>query len=211
MTPDPRVDEEEPRETVSAIVQAGGRSRRMGGVNKALLPVGGRSIIRRVTDTLRLVFSEVLLVTNNPDQFDFLGLPMVRDIKPGYGSLGGLYTGLSYCATPFAFLAACDMPFLREDVIRYLVDKAGTYDVIIPRLTDGVEPMHAIYSTTCLPALERLIEAGDLKIMHLFEEVTVLEVPEEELIEFDPALTFVMNVNTPEDLRRAREIAKNHP
>ena len=180
----------------------------MGGGNKALLPIGGRSIIERVSDVLREIFEHNILITNSPEDFGFLGLPMFGDLVLGHGSLGGLYTGLKTCGRDYGFLVACDMPFLNKDVISYMVDRTDDNDVIVPRISAGVEPLHGIYSRKCLPLIEELFAEEDLKTRDIFRKAKILEIREEELKLFDPGLFFLLNVNTPDDLRRARELAE---
>ena len=193
----------------SGILLAGGRSRRMGGGAKALLSIGGRSIIERVSDVLREIFAHNIVVTNSPKDFEFLGFPMFGDLIPGRGSLGGLYTGLKLCERDYGFLVACDMPFLNREAILYMAERAQDHDVVIPRVSGLLEPLHAIYSRRCLPYIEELLAEEDLKIIHLFQNVNVLEISEEELKVFDPHLLFIMNVNTPDDLRKARELVRD--
>lgn len=180
----------------------------MGGVNKALLDLGGIRIIERIVSVMQRVFPEVLLITNTPEVFQFLHLPAHRDIVPGHGSLGGLYTGLKLCSGDYAFLLACDMPFVDERALRYMVGLADHYDVVAPRIRDHWEPMHAMYSRSCLPHIERLMAANDLKIINFFEEITILEVTETDLARFDPECRFLLNLNTPEDLERARKMVE---
>jgi molybdopterin-guanine dinucleotide biosynthesis protein A len=196
-----------PLSSASGIILAGGESRRMGGVNKALLKVGGQRIVERTALILGRIFEEVIVITNSPEEYQFLGLPMFADIRPGYGALGGLYTGLHKCGGAHGFLAACDMPFLVEPVIRYLVGLAEGHDVIVPRLRGHLEPLHAVYARGCIPYVEKLMEASDLSIIHFFHEVDVLEVPEADLALRDPDLLFATNLNTPEDLDKARILA----
>src|SRR5208283_4604038 len=184
---------------------AGGGSRRMGGVNKALLEVGKSRIIERAASVLRHAFEEVLLITNSPDDFQFLRLPMLKDLVPGRGSLGGLYTGLSACKCDYGFLAACDMPFLSVEVIKYMTDMVEGFDVVVPRISGHLEPLHAAYSRACLPYIEELFQYEDLKILNFYDKAKVKEVPEKDLVVFDPELRFIMNLNTPEDLQRAKD------
>jgi molybdenum cofactor guanylyltransferase len=177
----------------------------MGGVNKALLEVGGSRIVERVASALCSVFQEVLLITNSPDDFQFLGLPMFRDLVPGRGSLGGLYTGLSVCKGNYAFLAACDMPFLSVDVIRHMLNLVEGFDVVVPRISGMLEPLHAAYSRQCLHYIEELFQHEDLKILNFYDKAIVREVSEKDLRLFDPELRFIMNLNTPGDLQQARD------
>lgn len=196
-----------PMSSASGIILAGGESRRMGGVSKALLEVGGQRIVERVAVILGRIFEEVIVITNSPEKYEFLGLPMFTDIRPGYGSLGGIYTGLRKCRGAHGFISACDMPFLVESVIRHLVGLAAGHDVIIPRLRGYLEPLHAVYGRGCIPYIEELMDADDRVIAHFFHKVDLLEAPEEDLAQCDPNLLFATNLNTPEDLRKARIIA----
>jgi molybdopterin-guanine dinucleotide biosynthesis protein A len=196
------------QESISGILLAGGESRRMGRINKALLQVRGRTIIERSAEILQQLFPEVLVITNSPDDFSFLGLPMYGDIYPGRGSLGGLYTGLSLCSGQWGFLAACDMPFLNGAIVEYLISLRREADVIIPRLPGGLEPLHALYAKECLPHIRELLASGDLKIIDFLKKVKVREVLEEELSPYDPEFRFTMNVNTPKDLEQAQLIAQ---
>ncbi|MBI1734896.1 MAG: molybdenum cofactor guanylyltransferase [Candidatus Rokubacteria bacterium] len=192
---------------VTGVIQAGGRSTRMGGEPKALLDLGGRRIIERVVDALAAVLSDLMLVTNTPETYAFLGLPMVADVHPGAGSLGGIYSGLRAAPGAAAFTVACDMPFLSPDVVRLVVERAGDGDVVIPRVGGQLETLHAVYGKRCLPAIEARIAAGRLKITGFFEDVRVVEIPEEAIARVaNPAIVF-MNVNTPDELARARVLA----
>ena len=179
----------------------------MGGINKALLRIHGKTIIEITASVLKRIFPEVIIITNSPDDFGFLGLPMYKDLIPGKGSLGGLYTGLSLCKGGWAFLAACDMPFLNGDVITHMLKHLGDSDVVVPRIHGMLEPLHAFYSKTCLPYIEGLLAEDDLKILNFYHDAKVKEIDEEQLFCFDPELRFIMNLNTPEDLENARRIA----
>lgn len=188
------------------MIQAGGKSSRMGGRPKALMELGGRRLIERVTDALSGVFDDLLVVTNTPEIYRFLKLPMVPDVWLDHGSLGGIYSGLRAAPGDAAFTVACDMPFLRADVIRLVARRAEEADVVIPRVGEQLETMHALYRRTCLGPMEACLKAGRLKVVGFFDQVRVVEVPEAEIAELaDPALAF-MNVNTPAELARAQDL-----
>ncbi|MBI2204157.1 MAG: molybdenum cofactor guanylyltransferase [Candidatus Rokubacteria bacterium] len=191
---------------IVGAVQAGGLSTRMGGGPKALLDLGGRRIIDRVVDTLAAVLPDLLVVTNTPELYADLGLPLVPDAYPGAGSLGGIYSGLRAAVGDAVFTVACDMPFLDPAVVRLVVGRAGEADVVIPRIGDQVETLHAVYGKRCLAPMEHRIAAGRLKITGFFADVTVVEIAEAEIRRLaDPEVVF-MNVNTPEELARARSL-----
>ena len=192
---------------MTGVIQAGGKSTRMGGEPKALMRLGGRRIIERVLGAIEGAVDEVLVVTNTPDLYAFLRLPMVPDAYPDGGSLGGIFTGLKAAAGEAAFTVACDMPFVDPAVVRVVVSRAGEGDVVIPRVGDQLETMHAVYAKTCLPPMEARLRAGQLKIIGFFDRVRVVEIPAEDLAAHgDPAVVF-MNVNTPQELARARALA----
>jgi molybdopterin-guanine dinucleotide biosynthesis protein A len=191
---------------VSGVILAGGQSRRMGGTPKALIPFGEQPLIRHIAERLAALLPESLLVTNSPELYAFLGLPMVADVFPGGGSLGGIYSGLAAAPGDAALCVACDMPFLSPGLLAYLVERAGDADVVIPDAAGELQTLHAVYGRRCLPAMERRLRAGQLKITGFFSEVRVLRVPEDAVARFeDPELAF-MNLNTPEDVARARAL-----
>ena len=190
---------------VTGVVQAGGKSTRMGGQPKALIQLGGRSIVERVVAALTPVVDDLLVVTNAPELYAFLGLPMVADVYPDHGSLGGIYSGLR-AAGEIAFTVACDMPFLHPEIVRLVIARAGEGDVVIPRVGEQLETMHAAYGKACLPPIEERLRAGRLKIVGFFDRVRVVEIGEAEVVRFrDPAVAF-MNVNTPDELEHARAL-----
>jgi molybdopterin-guanine dinucleotide biosynthesis protein A len=192
---------------VTGVIQAGGKSTRMGGEPKALLELGGRRIIQRVLDAIAPVVDDVLVVTNTPALYAFLAVPMVADVYPDHGSLGGIFSGLSAAPGDAAFTVACDMPFLHPEVARLVVGRAGRADVVIPRVGEQLETLHALYAKACLPAIEARLRAGRLRIVGFFEDVHVLEVTEAEIARHRAPDVVFMNVNTPDELARARALA----
>jgi len=189
---------------ITGIILAGGRNLRMG-ENKAFLKVNGERIIDRTRNLFSDLFDEILLVTNSPLEYLDLNLRMVADLTPGKGALGGIYTGLFHASHSHAFVAACDMPFLNRALISHLIDLSPSYDIVIPKTEDGLQPLDAIYSQKCLPFMEDLLKKDDLKIIDFFHRVKKREVPTEEILLFDPKLASFLNINTPEDLIRARD------
>jgi molybdopterin-guanine dinucleotide biosynthesis protein A len=191
---------------ITGVIQAGGKSTRMGGQPKALLPLGGQRIIERVVNVVRAVTDDVLLVTNTPELYADLGLAMVADVFPDHGSLGGIYSGLRSAAGDAIFTVACDMPFLTPGVARLVIDRAHEADVVVPKVGEQFETLHACYGKVCLRPMESRLRAGQLRIVGFFPDVRVLVISETDVARLrDPALAF-MNVNTPEELSRAREL-----
>ena len=181
-------------------------SRRLGR-NKAVEKIGGESLIERVVGRLSQVSSETIVVVAEESRAEALDLPpwvrTAADIYPGSGSLGGIFTGLSAAKGDYGIVVACDMPFLNTDLLRFMLDIASDYDVVVPRLNGRPEPLHAIYSKICLEPIEQRLKRNDLKIALFFEEVRVAYVEEEDVDLMDPHHLSFFNVNTQEDLDKA--------
>lgn len=173
------------------------------GENKALLSLGGMRLIDRVVGVLGAVFDDLLVVTNTPQLYAELGLPMVGDVYPGKGSLGGIYSAIYHVATPYCFVAACDMPFLKAALIRYLLDQRAGYDVVLPDIDGDMQPLHAVYGKACLPPMLRRLEANRLKIVGFLPDVRVRTVSAGEVRHLDPELLAFQNLNTPEEFQAA--------
>jgi molybdopterin-guanine dinucleotide biosynthesis protein A len=192
---------------ITGVIQAGGRSTRMGGEPKALLELGGKRIVERVVDVLGAVLDELLVVTNTPERYEFLRLPMVADRYPEGGALGGIFTGLDAVGGDAAFTVACDMPFLHPDVVRLVLARAGEADVVIPRVDGQYETMHALYAKACLAPMEARLRARQLKITGFFPDVRVLDIAADAVARHRVPQIVFMNVNTPDELARARALA----
>jgi molybdopterin-guanine dinucleotide biosynthesis protein A len=192
---------------LSVVIQAGGQSRRMG-QNKALLPFKGQPLIQRVVDRVQLVADELLLTTNAPESYQFLNLPMFADLLPGTGALGGLYTALSAASNPLVAVVACDMPFVSAGLLEYERDLCGAdWDVVIPRLGSGWEPLHAIYRReTCLPKIRKALEENRLRMDSWFGEARIRSLLEEEIRRIDPDMRSFLNINTPEEFKQAEQL-----
>lgn len=187
---------------VTGVILAGGKSSRMG-TNKALLEIGGERIIDKAVSLFKSIFQEVILVTNTPEEYAGLNIKIVTDIFPGKGSLGGIYTGLVYASCDYSFVVSCDMPFLKRELIEYLIDIKDDFDVVVPRLRTGHEPLHAVYSKECLKPIEAMIKEEDLRIIGFYPKVRVKEVSEEELAPFISEPSPFVNINTPEEYMAA--------
>ncbi len=180
------------------------------GQNKALMPFLGQPLIERIARRLANIADEMVVVSNTPDDFSFLRLPVFDDLKPGLGSLGGLFTALSVARQPFVAVVACDMPFVSARLLAAQLDLLieGKYDVVIPRSSEGLEPLHSVYrQETCLPAIAAAINAGERRMISWFPAVRVRELKVEEITRYDPPGRAFVNVNTPEEFRLAEKLA----
>lgn len=185
----------------TGIILAGGKNSRMG-INKAHLEIDGERLIDKTMNIYRQIFTEVIIVTNDPLSYlEFTDAAVVTDIYKEKGPLGGMYTGLFYSNNPYAFVSACDMPYLNKNFIDFLIEKEGKYDVIVPELPDGYQPLHAIYSRNCLPSIKRLLLMDKLKITGFYRDMRVLTVPPEQILPFNKNGRLFHNLNTPQDIQ----------
>ena len=189
---------------VTGVILAGGESSRMGR-NKALLPYRGGRFIEAIYRQLSGLFDEVLVVTNTPKQYAFLGCRMVSDIYLGMGALAGLHAGLVNSRTPHIFSVACDMPYLNDSLIRALVARRLQGDVIIPESDDGLEPLHAVYCRSCIPAMDTALQTGNRRLVSFFPEIQAIIFPGSTVRFVDPDLNSFRNINTPEDYYNLRD------
>ena len=179
-------------------ILAGGASRRMGR-NKALLPFRGKPLIRRQIDLLAPLFPEILISANDPAPYSPLGLRVVPDLFAEPCSLSGIHALLKAATAPRVFVVACDLPFLSPSLIRKLLQVPGDFDVIVPESDEGLEPLHAIYSRTCIPAIEKAAGDSNWKVSGFYTGLwidTVTVSDGEWLVEGRSPFT---NANTPED------------
>ena len=196
---------------ITSIVLAGGQSRRFGR-DKALEPIAGEPMIRRVIrrSAASVDAHEVIVVVSSVERAAVLPLdPLHRiaaDLFPGCGPLGGIYTGLLAARTEWGLVTACDMPFLSASLLQHMSRTRQGMDVVVPMLSGRPEPTHALYSRRCLPAIKARLRARELKISSFFDCVKVRYVLEDEIRRFDPKLLSFLNVNRQEDLARVLEI-----
>ena len=197
---------------VSGVLLAGGKSRRMG-EDKRYLAVGEQTLLERGLEVLQSVFHEVLVVIAQDSPPLRIDARVVRDLVPDCGSLGGLYTGLMQATTPYIFVAACDMPFLNQAVIAQFTSRRATADIVIAKLDGRLHPMHALFSKRCVPALEQMIRARQLKIQEIVSQssLRVGYVTEADLLTIDPSGHSFYNVNTMADLEAARSLLHRIP
>lgn len=186
---------------------AGGQSTRMG-TNKAFLQWQGQPLIARSAQNFAEWFEQVVIVTNTPDQYAFLGLPIVSDRVPGRGPLGGIESALNGSRHEAVFCAACDMPFLNGGLIRYLVQLLRDCDLVVPVLGGRLETLHTVYSRSCLPHIVAQIDSGEYKVARWFDHVRVRKVAEAALRQFGNPQRLFFNCNTPADLALARNWAE---
>ncbi len=193
----------------AAIILGGGRSSRIG-QEKGLLKLDNRAVFEIVLTKLECLFEEIILVTNTPSLFDRdRGFQIVTDEIPYQGPLGGILAGLSISSKKYNFVVAYDMPFLNTDLVEFLFARISKADVVIPSSEKGVEPLFAVYSKDCIPAIRKKLESGQKRVISFFDEVKVERINKERVEEFDPRYLSFFNVNTSEDWEKAKRIYRS--
>jgi molybdopterin-guanine dinucleotide biosynthesis protein A len=197
---------------LTVVIQAGGESRRMGR-DKALIPFLGKPLIERVLHRVAPLADEVLVTTNRPESYSFLGLPLFSDLVPGRGALGGLFTALSAARHELVAVVACDMPFVSAALLAAEQDLLAdtSLDAAIPQTEGGTEPFHAVYRrATCLPAIQEAMQSEKWRVDAWFPQARLRFLTPEEVLRYDPDRLAFWNVNTPEDLLQAEQLDASH-
>jgi molybdopterin-guanine dinucleotide biosynthesis protein A len=191
---------------ISAAILAGGRARRLGGADKASLPIGDARIIDRQLAALSTVADDIRIVANDRDRYAGLGLRVIPDAVPDRGPLGGLYTALLDASHEWVLVLACDLPFVTAALLQRLVTESGTgqeIDAVVPRSARGLEPLCAVYRRRCVGLVLGRLERDELAVAGLLADLKVRELGPEALAPYDDGSLFE-NVNTPHDHERAR-------
>jgi len=188
---------------ISGIILAGGKSNRMG-KNKALLELGGLTLIERVARVLSETCSEIIIAGGNPLELRHLGYPVVPDIHPGCGPLSGLHAGLVAAHNRYCFVSACDTPFLDREIIMRLVSEAEGYDAIILKHGEYYEPLSSLYSKAFIKAAETSIKKGSYKVMKAVSLVNWRAVTLKPC-ETEALKKSLININTPWDYEQAKK------
>ena len=196
------------KDSCAGVILAGGLSTRLDGKNKALIEIGGRSILSRIYEVFVSIFDEIIIVTNDPLLYTDYDATLVTDFYPVRSSLTGIHAGLKAAARPFSFITACDVPFLQKKVVETLLERTSPpFDIIIPETKGGLEPLCAVYSKNCLNAITHRIERNQFKIKKMYRKMRMRVVSEKALKQSDPEMVSFININAPDDLKKATALA----
>jgi molybdopterin-guanine dinucleotide biosynthesis protein A len=192
---------------ISGVILAGGSNKRFGGITKANVLIGGKTIISRMISTLRDLFDEIIIVTNNPEEFrEFAQYNIVKDQYLKEGPLGGIHAALKASSEDSIFVFAGDMPFLDGEIIAGQINEYNKlqYDILIPEIERFIEPLHAIYRKSVLNDLEKfLYEKKSRAVRDFLIEVNTgyMQIQKTKRTE----LAFA-NINSPSDLALLNEL-----
>lgn len=185
------------------------------GRDKALVPFQGMTMIEYILQQTEGLTQDTIVITNTPEDYRFLNLPLYPDVIPDWGALGGLYTAVACAPQEICLVLACDMPFVNRPLLEQLLALLPGHDAVIPHLDPTgnqmpafAEPFRAVYRKSCLSPIKSAIEAGQRRVISFFNHVNIRFVNRSEIEQFDPELQTFFNVNTPEDLEEAERIAR---
>jgi molybdenum cofactor guanylyltransferase len=190
----------------AGIVLAGGQSKRMGSP-KAWLPVGAELMLPRIVRLLSEAVSPVIVVAAPGQDLPVLPdeIQVVRDEREGRGPLQGLAAGLTALngIADAAFVTGCDTPLLRPAFVTRMFELLGADSICVARINDHRHSLAAVYRVSVLDAVNEMLREDQLKLQDLFKHVPTRIVDAQELLEVDPMLESLRNVNTPERYQEA--------
>lgn len=183
---------------ITCAILAGGYSKRMGR-DKATLEINGKPLLLYVFEKVRRIFDSIVIVSSNHVSFEGIDAPVIKDIVSISGTMTGIVSALMYSHNPYVFVCACDMPFVSEDAIHYIINKRSGEDIIIPKTDKGYEPLHALYGKSCISYMLTAIERNRLKIDRIFPSLSVKELDDDPCFYNDGCSVFT-NINSAADL-----------
>jgi molybdopterin-guanine dinucleotide biosynthesis protein A len=195
------------RDLITGAVLAGGRSRRLGR-DKARLLLAGRPLARWVMAAVGPLAVECWLISNQPLEHLGLGFPLLIDVMPGRGALGGLLSVMLVARGSHVLLSACDTPFLQPALLEAMIAQArgGSIDAVVCRSSKGLEPLPGVFSCQLLRRLPALVQGEDLRLRTLLNSCRTRILSPEEVVRHDPAELSFFNINTSADSARAENM-----
>jgi len=193
---------------VKAVILAGGENRRLPEI-KGFIEIGGKKIIESSVGLLKGIFDAVIISTNNPEWYFYLGIPMVGDVVSYRGPMTGILSALISLEVPEIFVTACDMPFIQPALVKYIVSRAQNrdtefqvWDAVVPIFDGKPQPLLGMYSKRLIPKMENSIREGNRGLRDFLKKITVLYISEDEVRTLDPEGRSFVNINTSEDYER---------
>ncbi len=207
---------------MKALILAGGENKRIP-IIKGFLEIKGKKIIESNIEILKVIFDKVVISTNEPGLYFYLGLPMIGDIFKYKGPMTGILSALIALEDEDLFVTACDMPFIKPELVRYILDKwrknkegvscishstkrNNEYDAVIPVFNGESQPLLGIYSKSIIKTMEDTIRNANRSLRDFLRKVKVLYLTEEEVRRIDPLGESFFNINTMEDYKKALKV-----
>lgn len=187
---------------ITGIILAGGKSSRMG-IKKSFLKLGDKLIIELIADLMKSLFKEVIIITNTPNEYEFLKLVLYKDIYVGKGVLGGIHSGLTHSKTEKNFIISCDIPLMSKEMIEYIINYKTGKSIIFCEAAGYHQPLAGVYKKNVIAKIEKEIsgnnKAIDESFHHFLKKVNTEIIHPQELPFYNDELFF--NVNNPDDYK----------
>lgn len=196
-------------QSVTGFVLAGGKSSRMGS-DKSLLPWNGSTLLQQTKTLLDQVCAKVFIL-GPPELYGPFG-SCIEDIYPDCGPLGGIHAALAHSTTAYSLITAVDTPFISREFLSYMIERALDASALVtsPRINGALQPTCAVFSREFLPIAEEALKSGKYKLEPLFPPPQTLVLAEADLAQFASLGEMFDNLNTPQDLERARRRFGGH-
>ncbi|QKY69165.1 molybdenum cofactor guanylyltransferase [Lentibacillus sp. CBA3610] len=188
---------------ICGVILSGGQSSRMG-KTKSLLEIDGKSAIEHIADELKKYAHHLAVITNEPATYQFLELDLYKDRYENMGPLAGIESAIHHIEADVYVFAACDMPFVHQDVYRYLVQSLNQAEAVIPVYHDRMHPLSGVYTKNVLPKIQKLLDNDQRKIRALFDSITVNYVTDYSGIPEYILDKHFFNMNYPEQYEMAK-------
>jgi len=186
-------------ENCTGVILAGGENSRMP-VSKAFIKIDGEKIIEKNLRIMRSLFSEVFIVTNQPEDYVYLSAQLLGDVYDVRGPMTGIFTALLNSSNQWVFVSACDMPFINKDVISYAASMREGHDAVVLGTGKSAEPLFAFYSKCLASSMEQGILSGKRGMKDFSDKKKVKYINKTDIKGFDPEAKSFINLNTPEDI-----------
>lgn len=177
---------------ITGVILAGGKNSRMG-TDKGLLVVDGKRIVERIAEVLKPFVDEIIIITNG-NNYDYLGYSTFKDIIKDCGPMGGIHTALTFSKTSKNFIVSCDMPFITNDLVQYIIENVGESEISVPLHQEQLEPLCAVYDKKCILKLEDLLKNKEWKLQDALKHFIVKQILIPETILKHNCFA---NINTP--------------
>jgi molybdopterin-guanine dinucleotide biosynthesis protein A len=185
----------------SGVILAGGENRRMP-ILKAFIKIEGEKIIERNIKIMKQFFEEVFIITNEPEVYSYLDVPLLGDVYNVRGPMTGIFTSLLNSSNSWVFISACDMPYINHELIRFMSLKRDNYEAVVPEYNGNIEPLFSFYSRRLLLPMEEAIFKGKTGLQYFLKNKKVKYITTREIRDIDPQGKSFINLNTPQDLSR---------
>ena len=189
----------------SGVILSGGRSSRMN-FNKAFADICGTPVLEIIINQLYKYFDDVMIITNEPELYNGMGPAVYTDLYPHMGPMAGIHAGLYYSRNQTIFLLGCDVPFFSMELAAHMINQAADYDCVVPVIKGQLQPLSAVYTSSCMAELNDCLENNKLKLTRFVESLNTKYLYEDELLSFGSIETIFFNVNDRAALKRAREM-----